>query len=180
MRLSMIGERPDKDYSITSKQRWKWWEANVGKIISKGNFEFWEHLWQFAGLAPKCSHGLRIKSFHSSMCISVYVIVTMCIILCIIVCVDRGVHHCHCVHLMVNGRVSWVAGCSLTSFCLTKEISHFPPLAQHAIHFFLFWPKTHTQYTCNSHIRHSTFFSAPVFEVDNYCTADCKGSKFCI
>ena len=164
MRLSMIGERPDKDYSITSKQRWKWWEANVGKILSKGNFEFWEHLWQLAGLAQK-------QSVPTDK-------VTMCIILCIIVCVDHGVHHCHCVHLMVNGRVSWVASCSLTSFCLTKEISHFPPLAQHAIHFFSFL--AHNPYTCNSHIRHSTFFSAPVFEVDNYYTADCKGSEFCI
>ena len=105
-------------------------------------------------LAPAEKNSTDISAASATFCISVYIIVTMCIILCIIVCVDHGVHHCHCVHLMVNGRVSWVASCSLTSFCLTKEISHFPPLAQHAIHFFSFL--AHIQ-PIHMQSTHSTF-----------------------
>ena len=95
MRLSMIGERPDKDYSITSKQRWKWWEANVGKMISKGNFEFWEHLWQLAGLAQKQS----VPTDKVFPFVNVY----------------HCVSHCHYVHHFVHHCVcgSWCASLSL-------------------------------------------------------------------
>ena len=175
MRLSMIGERPDKDYSITSKQRWKWWEANVGKIILKGNFEFWEHLWQFAGLAHKQS----VPTDKVFPFVNVY----------------HCVCHCHYVHYFVHHCVcgSWCASLSLCAshgqwpcvlsggMLINKLLSHKGDLplstARPACNsfFFFFGPQPiHKQFT------HSTFFTAPVFEVDNYCTADCKGSKFCI
>ena len=176
MRLSMIGERPDKDYSITSKQRWKWWEANVGKIILKGNFEFWEHLWQFAGLAQKQS----VPTDKVFPFVNVY----------------HCVCHCHYVHYFVHHCVcgSWCGSLSLCAshgqwpcvlsgeLLINKLLSHKGDLplstARPACNsFFSFL--AHNSYTCISHIRHSTFFSAPVFEDDNYCTADCKGSKFC-